>query len=378
MNIINDEKMIVSVIGPHAGGGVEDIIKRKSNDIEMSGKTFWLVNSFHISPVVIQKFCENNSIYCYFISPVVKGGARNTIINDEALYYSTDLVEWNRFKNVGPVTGKIIKSTSVLVFDQLEKYEGLLNLKEYSYSKDCINDPVIRLGASTLALERKSNLEFSNEIKYRKVVYRARLVEPYCVFVKKEIKQKKYNPDKKTHKLDLTEDVLRELYENQCLSDGKIAEMYNCTEQNILGYRKRWGIETKSVKDKIKDQLSEDLITVQLACDKYNVRYDQLFKWICKDGLQIQKKISGISCYKEIEVVESIEKRKIPVNLIDTEEIAKRCGNEISRKNVVDVLNKLNIIGEKIGRQYYYDKELIENKLDKIKEEIFGKNKIKI
>ena len=46
-----------------------------------------------------------------------------------------------------------------------------------------------------------------------------------------------------------------------------------------------------------------------------------------------------------------------------------------TRRKIVDTLKKFKIEGQKIGRKYYYDKGLIESKLEKIREKISRKAK---
>jgi hypothetical protein len=74
---------VVSVIGSHAGEGIDAIFERKKADIEQIGKTFWLVRSPKAQPGQVQGICRTAPAYTMFIEPSTKGGARPTIEEHE-------------------------------------------------------------------------------------------------------------------------------------------------------------------------------------------------------------------------------------------------------------------------------------------------------
>jgi len=56
--MIDSKYLIISVIGPHAGETENTIFKRKIEDINNVGKTFWLIKSHLSKPDMVQQFCR--------------------------------------------------------------------------------------------------------------------------------------------------------------------------------------------------------------------------------------------------------------------------------------------------------------------------------
>jgi hypothetical protein len=55
--MIDSKYLIISVIGPHAHETENTIFKRKIEDINKVGKTFWLTKSHQSKPDMVQQFC---------------------------------------------------------------------------------------------------------------------------------------------------------------------------------------------------------------------------------------------------------------------------------------------------------------------------------
>ena len=49
---------VISVIGDHAGEGIDPIFERKKADIEQIGRTFWLMRSPKAQPEQVQGICR--------------------------------------------------------------------------------------------------------------------------------------------------------------------------------------------------------------------------------------------------------------------------------------------------------------------------------
>lgn len=64
---MQNSKCIISVIGSHAGEGINNILDRKKADIQKIGKTFWIVKSSTISPSEVQGICNATPIYTLFM-----------------------------------------------------------------------------------------------------------------------------------------------------------------------------------------------------------------------------------------------------------------------------------------------------------------------
>jgi len=72
---------VVSVMGDHAGEGVDAIFDRKAADLGRIGKTFWLMRSPKARPAQVQEICKTIPAYTIFVEPATKGGARPTTVS---------------------------------------------------------------------------------------------------------------------------------------------------------------------------------------------------------------------------------------------------------------------------------------------------------
>ena len=185
------EYVIFSVIGTHAGELQQEIFKRKTEDINKVGYTFWLFKSNQAKPDIVQAFCKkakkrNRDVFCLFIESSTPNGAKPTKINTLAKSYSADNKRWSvLLKGLSPVTGEINKSAYALIFNSLKQIDNEVNLWEYA---DYLTEKAIkiRLGNSTLCAVRKNTSEKTDKMKSpnRKIIAIAKLHEPYCVWLK--------------------------------------------------------------------------------------------------------------------------------------------------------------------------------------------------
>jgi hypothetical protein len=179
---------VVSVMGDHAGEGVDAIFNRKKADIERTGRTFWFMRSLKARPEHVQQICTTVPAHTLFVEPATKGGARPTTTEDSAKEYSDDGIQWHRFPNgLSPVTGKLDSSATALVFDLMTTdVSGTLDLWDYGELSE-INKPLrFKLGCSTVCAVRKDTSSHLQKMKsrYRGIVAIARLARPYCVWVR--------------------------------------------------------------------------------------------------------------------------------------------------------------------------------------------------
>ena len=179
---------IISVMGDHAGEGVDAIFDRKATDIERTAKTFWLMRSPKARPAQVQALCNNIPTYTIFVEPATKGGARPTTREAAASEYSEDGQVWYRLpKGISPVTGKIDTSAAALVFDMMTTaVNGTLDLWDYGDFSDTQKPLKFILGCSTVCAIRKDMTSHPERMKsrYRRVVAVARLAVPYCVWLR--------------------------------------------------------------------------------------------------------------------------------------------------------------------------------------------------
>lgn len=191
MSILNNEYMIISVIGSHAGENEEEIFRRKINDIDSSGKTFWLIKSWQAKPDMVQEICrhaedKNKNVYCIFIEASTFGGAVPTKQASSAQYYSSDNSGWLEIPdNISPVTGKIDRSAYALIFDNLKMYDGNIDLWDYADFFNQSNPVKISQGASTLCATRQDMRDIQNKIKsrFRRIVAIGKLCKPFGVWL---------------------------------------------------------------------------------------------------------------------------------------------------------------------------------------------------
>jgi len=185
---LSSPNCVISIMGDHAGESADAIFTRKLVDIARTGITFWLMRSPKAKPQQVQEICKPNPTYAIFISPATKGGARPTVKEDVAKEYSDDKMNWHMIpKEITPVTGKLDTAATALVFDRMTTdVSGTLDL--WNYSEAFAVDKPLRfiLGCSTVCAVKKDMKSNPEKIKsrYREIVAVARLVGPYCVWIR--------------------------------------------------------------------------------------------------------------------------------------------------------------------------------------------------
>jgi len=181
-------RCIISVMGAHAGEGADSIFTRKTEDIGLVGRTFWLERSPKARPVQVQEMCGISTAYVMFVAPATKAGARPTIKRDCAKEFSEDLRVWHPFPDgLSLVTGKLDSCSAALVLDKLTLSSNkTLDLWDYADFADTNRPVSLMLGCSTVCAVRKDMRSHPDKLKsrYRKVIAVAKLTAPYCVWVR--------------------------------------------------------------------------------------------------------------------------------------------------------------------------------------------------
>jgi hypothetical protein len=176
------QNYLISVIGPHAGETMEEIFKRKIDDIKRVGYTYWLQKSYKATPNNILSFLENNSpVTCLFLNPKSKGGVNPTKVSQQASRYSLDNLSWIPLnEDVSPVTGKL--PASALVFSNINLVSETIDLNEYV---DYLTGQKVapKIGASTLGITPGLLEGVGNTQNLREVVAYATVTSPYVVWV---------------------------------------------------------------------------------------------------------------------------------------------------------------------------------------------------
>jgi len=192
VNIPDIKYVIISVMGQHAGESENEIFNRKIQDIYDVGFTFWLMKSHKAKPNMVQELClkadaENSKSYCIFIEPSSRGGATPTKSSSSATKYSKDNLTWDFLpQKLSPVTGKMDNNSYALVFDQLERVNGVIDLWSYADFFNQNNPLKIIRGASTICAIKKDMSNHTGKIKSRcrGVIAVGKLCEPFCVYLR--------------------------------------------------------------------------------------------------------------------------------------------------------------------------------------------------
>ena len=74
--------------------------------------------------------------------------------------------------------------TSALVFDCIEKFDSELDMWSYRNYKNPDKSLKSVIGGSTFCGIKSTDVLEGMKSRYRKIVYRARFVEPFCLFLK--------------------------------------------------------------------------------------------------------------------------------------------------------------------------------------------------
>jgi hypothetical protein len=185
------DRVLFSVMGPHANETVSDIFVRKIEDIARVGHTYWLHRSWKAKPDHVQMFCNGTPLFVLFLNPSAKGGARETIETQVATHFSSDAHEWFSMPaGLSAVTGKM-NMAHAFKFDVLIEATPsdypTIDLWKY---RECGagNMPVrFKLGASTLCAERGDTSLSSNRMTshQREIVAIGRLCSPFSVWLRK-------------------------------------------------------------------------------------------------------------------------------------------------------------------------------------------------
>jgi len=187
---LRQPRMIVSVMGPHAGEAADGIFKRKAKDIERIGWTLWVIRSQGASAEMVQRmYSSGGPLYAVFIEPAVSGGALPTKTIEGAREYSPDRLTWSSLpQGLGPVTGKMSRTTCALWFDRLEVLDGVTRLDLWTYADHARPGIPARtkIGHSTICVTRGDTSQHDLRMKsrYRRIVAAARLKAPGAVWLR--------------------------------------------------------------------------------------------------------------------------------------------------------------------------------------------------
>ena len=178
-NAIASPRVVLSVMGPHAGEGENAIFTRKRADIASCGSTLWLCCSPAARPDRTQDFRPE---FVLFLDPASPRGARPTTTDTHATLLSLDRVRWESISpDLGPVTGRM-SNAYAFVLSSIELCDNTIDLWSYA---DATRAPIrFRLGASTLLAQKTDMVLGGVASRFRRVRAVATLTHPYAVWVR--------------------------------------------------------------------------------------------------------------------------------------------------------------------------------------------------
>jgi len=184
--------VVISVIGFHGGSSPRDILRRKREDIERNGLTYWLHRSWKSKPEAVQAACAMASDpYCLFVAAAGAtpenpyGSSRPTIMNEKAREWSANRLDWTKFQEAqSEVSGKVRDgSAHALVFDRLDVVEAeeFVDLSGFMDMRDETPLRFFPNACSICCLETPPGQFVS---KRRRLFARGRLCSPFSVWLR--------------------------------------------------------------------------------------------------------------------------------------------------------------------------------------------------
>jgi hypothetical protein len=179
---------VISVMGPHAGEDASEIFRRKVQDCQAIGRTFWVAKSPKARPEHVQAVCAPGRGYALFVEPATAGGARPTSGAQAASEFSADQLVWRPLPaGLSPVTGQMDRAATALVFDELTiDVDGTLDLWAYADRLDFGRPLRFKLGLSTLCVSKGETASHPGRMKsrHRRIVAIGRLAPPYGAWLR--------------------------------------------------------------------------------------------------------------------------------------------------------------------------------------------------
>jgi hypothetical protein len=175
------DRVVLSVMGAHAGEDEATIFSRKIVDTKRFGRTFWVYGSHTSRPDRVQR---SGSRFVLFLAPATSKGARPTTTADRASSFSAD-GSWSPLPvGMSPVTGRLAGKGYALVLSELALCDVEIDLWKYASGADAVR---FKLGASTLpvCLKDTSSDPLRMLSRFRRVVAVGRLLPPLAVWIKK-------------------------------------------------------------------------------------------------------------------------------------------------------------------------------------------------
>jgi hypothetical protein len=185
----NAAYVVLSVTGPYAGEGEDDIYARKVREIDTCGFTFWHHQSYQAKPDLVQRTgaqaeAEGQKLYLVIMRTGSNSAGVDTKKSNRATSY--------RGANYGPyekmpegIYVEVGRSPYALVLKGFTIMNEEIDLWDYSSYEDPGRAIVTRQGGSTVCAVKSFSGHNPEKMKshVRKVVACAELISPYSVWL---------------------------------------------------------------------------------------------------------------------------------------------------------------------------------------------------
>lgn len=205
-NLNDYERIIISVIGPHAGKSVEDNFSEKISDIQNFGYCYWISKSWACNMSTVLNFCKEKEVLLVWILSSSNSYGKDTNTRQIANYWrENENCEWKEMnKKMNKTTGKLPSNSFLL--DEISIVDSNIEIDlwkyiEYSDNPDRNGLPFKSImGKSTICVVNidkypenniknlsKHEIEVANKKNKRKVVAIGRLKNPFYIQVTESI-----------------------------------------------------------------------------------------------------------------------------------------------------------------------------------------------
>lgn len=186
--MILSNRLVLSVMGPHAGEDESSIFNRKISDIQKVGQTLWVCQSPAARPDRILPFFEKTAVAnIVFLAPSSPNGARPTTSAQQMSQSSMDGVVWKSIDaRLGPVTGFANRFAYSFVLSSIDLLKDPIFIDLWQYVVDNDKPARFKLGASTLLAKHGDSSTLSTRMKsrMRRILAIGVLDWPYSVWVR--------------------------------------------------------------------------------------------------------------------------------------------------------------------------------------------------
>lgn len=189
VDVLRSKYVVISVMGPYAGESEGNIFRRKNEEIERHGFTFWHHQSYQAKPGVVQEMGkiaarEGEPVYLILTRTGSRGSGVDTKRSRQATMFSKE-----ELGAYSPIPEGIYVETGkrpyAIVIKDLILARGTLDLWEYCdmFGKGAVKT---RQGGSTVCAYKASSHHFEDKMKsrYRDVLAYAKIIEPFSVWLR--------------------------------------------------------------------------------------------------------------------------------------------------------------------------------------------------